>query len=88
MTVNFQKLRTYKYIQVIGACGGPEKCELVKQRGAIECIDYNKESIRERMKEITDGNGADIIFEVCGGKIFDESLRRLIIISINLNKYI
>lgn len=64
---------------VIGACGGPEKCELVKQRGAIECIDYNKESIRERMKEITDGNGADIIFEVCGGKIFDESLRSIAI---------
>ena len=61
---------------MIGACGSAEKCDLVKLRGAIAAIDYTKDSVREKIKELTNGKGVDIIFDVVGGKIFEESLRR------------
>ncbi|CAH1778203.1 unnamed protein product [Owenia fusiformis] len=62
---------------VIGACGGPEKCELIKKFGAKYAIDYKKESIRERVKEITKGKGANIIFDAVGGDVFNECLRSI-----------
>ncbi len=61
--------------QVIGACGGPEKCEIVKSKGAFAAIDYNKESIKDKVKELTDGKGANIILDAVGGDIFDQCLR-------------
>ena len=60
---------------MIGACGGAEKCALVLERGAFAAIDYNKESVKDRVKELTDGKGADIIMDAVGGDIFDQCLR-------------
>ena len=68
-------------VQVIGACGGPAKCALVKEKGAVAAIDYNTESIKDRMKELTGGSGADIIFDAVGGKVFDECLRRSVAVN-------
>jgi NADPH2:quinone reductase len=61
--------------RVIGAAGGPEKCTIAKQHGADETIDYRAESIRDRVKELTDGRGADVVFDPVGGEAFDASLR-------------
>ncbi len=63
---------------MIGAAGGPEKCKLVTDRGAIGTVDYKKQSIREVVKEMTGGNGADVICEAVGGDVFKECLRRLV----------
>lgn len=62
--------------QVIGAAGGPEKCQLLKKRGAFATIDYKTESIRDKTKEVTDGEGANVIFESVGGDTFKQCLRR------------
>ena len=64
---------------MIGACGGPAKCALVKEKGAVAAIDYNTESIRDRVKELTDGRGADVILDVVGGKVFAECLSRCVL---------
>ncbi|MEE9301438.1 MAG: NADPH:quinone oxidoreductase family protein [Alphaproteobacteria bacterium] len=61
--------------RVIGAAGSPEKCTLAKQHGADETIDYRAESIRDRVKELTDGRGADVVFDPVGGDAFDAGLR-------------
>ena len=62
---------------MIGAFSDPSgtKAAQVRAQGASETIDYAKESLRTRVKELTDGKGADIIFEIVGGKVFDECVR-------------
>lgn len=60
---------------MIGACGSPDKCALVKERGAFAAIDYKTENLKERVKELTGGKGANIIVDAVGGDIFNQSLR-------------
>src|SRR3546814_12895195 len=60
---------------VIGTVGSDEKAAIVKQYGAAHVINYSKESIKDRVKELTGGNGADVIYDAVGGDAFDQSLR-------------
>ncbi|XP_072050572.1 quinone oxidoreductase-like protein 2 homolog [Amphiura filiformis] len=61
--------------KVIGAAGGPEKCKVVADKGAIGTIDYNTQSIRDVVKEMTDDRGADVICDAVGGDVFKQCLR-------------
>lgn len=61
--------------RVIATAGGPEKLEVAKKYGADDLIDYRKEDIRERVKALTDGRGADAVYDPVGGSAFDASLR-------------
>jgi NADPH2:quinone reductase len=63
--------------RVIGSAGGSEKCALAKAHGADDVFDYRTEDIRERVKALTDGRGADVVFDPVGGDVFDASLRCL-----------
>lgn len=60
---------------VIAAAGSDDKLALAKSYGAHHTINYARESIRERVREITGGRGADVVFDPVGGDAFDESLR-------------
>jgi NADPH2:quinone reductase len=42
--------------------------------GADHVIDYSN-GFREEVKSLTDGRGADVIFDPVGGDVFDESMR-------------
>ena len=59
----------------IATAGGPEKLAIAKAHGADHLIDYRQEDIRERVKALTDGRGADVVFDPVGGDVFDASLR-------------
>lgn len=61
--------------RVIGTAGAPDKLELVKQNGADAAIDYRDEDWAERVKELTGGRGADVIYDPVGGDTFDASMR-------------
>lgn len=61
--------------RVIAAAGSPEKLAVATAHGADETIDYRLESLRERVKELTDGRGADVVFDPVGGDAFAESVR-------------
>ena len=61
--------------QVIGAVGNESKCAEVKALGASDCVVYSKESLANRVKELTHGQGANIVFDAVGGKVFDECVR-------------
>ncbi|ELU06060.1 hypothetical protein CAPTEDRAFT_193576 [Capitella teleta] len=63
--------------KVIAACGSEEKCRVAQEKGAFATINYGKESLKQRMKEITAGKGANAIFECVGGNLFRECLSRL-----------
>lgn len=62
---------------VIAAASKPEKLELTRRYGADHTINYRKESIRDRVKALTDGKGADVIFDPVGGDAFHEALRAI-----------
>jgi NADPH:quinone reductase len=60
---------------VIAAAGSPDKLAVAQAHGADELIDYTKESIRDRVRELTDGRGADVVYDPVGGDAFDQALR-------------
>ena len=60
---------------VIAAAGGPEKCAVAREHGAHHSIDYLTESIRDRVRALTDGAGADVVYDPVGGDAFDQALR-------------
>ncbi len=60
---------------VIATAGGPEKLAIAAQYGADHLIDYRTEDIRKRVKELTAGRGADVVFDPVGGEVFAASLR-------------
>ncbi len=61
--------------RVIGTAGSPDKLAAARKQGADHVIDYKNGSFRESVLELTDGRGADVVFDPVGGDVFDESLR-------------
>lgn len=61
--------------EVIAAAGTPEKLEVCRRLGADHVIDYREEDIVERVKALTDGRGADVIYDPVGGDVFDQVKR-------------
>jgi len=59
--------------RVIATAGGPEKVEVCRQLGAEVVIDYKADDFVELVKEVTDGHGADVIYDPVGGDTFDRS---------------
>lgn len=62
---------------VIGGASTPERREELLRRGADHAVDYTQEDWPERVKELTGGQGADVILDMAGGKVFDQSLTAL-----------
>ncbi|MBU5635576.1 quinone oxidoreductase [Geomonas sp. Red69] len=63
--------------KVIGTAGSEEKCELARRHGADYCINYRTENIMERVKEITGGEGAAVVYDSVGKDTFETSLKCL-----------
>ena len=63
--------------RVIACAGGAEKLAVAQQHGADHVIDYSREDIRERVKAITGGHGADVVYDPVGGDAFDAALRSI-----------
>jgi NADPH2:quinone reductase len=61
--------------RVLATAGGAEKCAIAREAGAEVAIDYNAEDFVERVKELTGGKGADVIYDSVGGDVFDKSLK-------------
>jgi len=60
---------------VIAAAGSAEKVALCKERGADEGIDYDHEDLKQRAKDLTDGNGVDVVYDCVGGEYAEAALR-------------
>jgi len=61
-------------LRVIGTAGGPEKCGLARRSGAEFTIDYHRDDVVARVKEITGGRGVKIVYDSVGRDTFDRSL--------------
>ena len=60
---------------VIAAASSEEKLAVAQARGADHLVLYGREPFRDAVKRITDGGGADVVFDPVGGEIFEDSLR-------------
>jgi NADPH2:quinone reductase len=63
--------------KVIAAASTPEKLALCKRYGADETINYTSEDLRERVKEITGGQGVDVAYDPVGGEMGVAAFRSL-----------
>ncbi|HEU5228571.1 MAG TPA: NADPH:quinone oxidoreductase family protein [Ktedonobacteraceae bacterium] len=61
--------------RVIAAASSDEKLAVCKQYGADEVINYTTEDLKDRIKELTSGNGVDVIYDPVGGKYAEPALR-------------
>ena len=66
--------------KVIATGGRDDKLAVVKERGADHVINYTLDDgklggFRDTVKQLTDGRGADVIYDPVGGDVFDESMR-------------
>lgn len=63
--------------RVIAAASSDEKLEVAKAAGADLLINYSTSSLKEKVKELTGGQGADVIYDPVGGDLFDEAIRSI-----------
>ena len=61
--------------RVIASAGGSEKLQVARDHGADDTIDYRREDLKTRMRDLTDGRGVDVVFDPVGGSVFEASLR-------------
>ena len=56
--------------RVIGVVGAAAKAAVVRNHGAEVVIDYSREDVRERVKDLTGGEGLDVCVDNVGGTLF------------------
>ena len=61
--------------RVIAAASTQDKLEAARNSGADEVVNYTSEDLRDRVRELTDGNGCDVVFDPVGGDAFTQSVR-------------
>lgn len=63
--------------RVIAAASSREKLKVASAAGADELIDYSEASLKDELKRLTNGDGADVIFDPVGGDLFDQAMRAI-----------
>ncbi len=63
--------------KVIAAASTPEKIAFCKQMGADEGVCYGTEDLKERVKALTQGDGANVIYDPVGGRYSEPALRSI-----------
>jgi NADPH:quinone reductase len=64
-------------VTVIGTAGSPEKMALAKAHGCAHVIDYRKEDVAKRVRELTGGKGVPVVYDSVGKDTFQGSLDSL-----------
>ena len=63
--------------RVIACASTDDKLAVCRQHGADETINYASEDLRERIKALTNGNGADVVYDPVGGAYTELALRSI-----------
>jgi NADPH2:quinone reductase len=71
------QLCRWQGISVIAGASNAAKCAFARSQGATHVIDYGRESVAERLLEITHGHGVDLILDHIVGKDFTDNLKAL-----------
>lgn len=63
--------------RVIATASSEEKRQLALELGADAAVDVGAEDLHDRLLEANEGRKVDIVLEMAGGRVFDDSLRAL-----------
>jgi putative PIG3 family NAD(P)H quinone oxidoreductase len=63
--------------RVLATAGNEQKCRACESLGAAAGINYKEEDFVERVMEMTDGHGADVVLDIVGGDYLARNLRCL-----------
>ncbi len=61
--------------RVIACASSDDKLDFARQCGADEGINYSQEDLKARLKELTNGNGVDVIYDPVGGDFSEAAFR-------------
>jgi len=61
--------------RVFATAGSPEKLALCRELGAELAIDYRKQDFAEALLDATEGRGVDVVCDLVGGAVAEESFR-------------
>ncbi|MDH3739617.1 MAG: NADPH:quinone oxidoreductase family protein, partial [Alphaproteobacteria bacterium] len=61
--------------RVIAAASTDAKLEFARSAGADETINYSTTPLKETVKELTGGKGADVVYDPVGGELADQAFR-------------
>ncbi|MBN3781685.1 quinone oxidoreductase [Burkholderia sp. Ac-20345] len=64
-------------LTVIGTVSSEHKAEIARAHGCDHTIDYSREDVAKRVRELTDGAGVDVVFDSVGKDTFEGSLDSL-----------
>jgi NADPH:quinone reductase len=61
--------------RVIAAASSAEKLDAARHSGADELVNYSDGELKDKVKALTGGKGADVIYDPVGGDLFDQCMR-------------
>jgi len=64
-------------ITLIGTASSEEKCQLALDYGATHMINYDEEDFEDRVKDLTNGEGVDVVMDAVGKDTWEGSLNSL-----------
>jgi NADPH2:quinone reductase len=63
--------------RVIACASSDDKLAVCKEHGADETVNYATEDLRERIKTLTQGRGADVVYDPVGGPYSEPAFRSI-----------
>jgi NADPH2:quinone reductase len=63
--------------RVVACASSAEKIAFAKRHGADDGIDYARENLKEALRRVTEGKGADVIYDPVGGAYTEAALRSI-----------
>ncbi|WP_029540370.1 quinone oxidoreductase family protein [Serinicoccus profundi] len=64
-------------VHVIGTVGSSEKAALAREAGAADVVLYREEDLVDRVREITDGGGVEVVYDGVGKDTFEAGIEVL-----------
>jgi NADPH2:quinone reductase len=61
-------------LRLIGTAGTDDKCQLAAEHGAAHVINYRREDVVARVRELTGGNGVNVVYDPVGKDTWERSL--------------
>src|SRR5215813_1012442 len=61
-------------LRLIGTAGSDDKCRLAEQHGAAHAINYRREDVVARVRELTGGKGVPVVYDSVGKDTWERSL--------------
>jgi NADPH2:quinone reductase len=63
--------------RVIACASSDDKLAFVKKHGADDTINYASDNLKEALRRVTGGRGADVIYDPVGGPYAEQALRSI-----------